>query len=144
MDAVVKTPIPEKASFTATALEPNITHKNTVNTAAASESSWLDGCVSVIGHRIIKGNRRQWWELPTLDGKSRYQLMVNFRVGNYTTGESLARRYNPKDQDFAPGAGRVLERHQCEGIQNKSSGAFSGFNAAAGQKSLPALGDRPV
>jgi hypothetical protein len=53
--------------------------------------------------------------MPTLDGKSRYQLMVNFRVGNYTTGESLARRYNPKDQDFAPGAGRVLERHQCEG-----------------------------
>jgi hypothetical protein len=27
--------------------------------------------------------------------------MVNFRVGNYTTGEGLARRFNPKDQAFA-------------------------------------------
>jgi hypothetical protein len=144
MDAVVKTPIPEKASLTATALDPNIMHKNTVNTPEANEISWLDGCVSVIGHRIIKGNSRRWWELPTLHGKYRYQRMLIFRVGNYTTGEGLARHYHPEDQDFAPGARRVLERHQCQGIQNKSSGAFSGFNAAAGQNSLPALGERPV
>ena len=35
--------------------------------------------------------------------------MLIFRVGNYTTGEGLARHYHPEDQDFAPGARRVLE-----------------------------------
>ena len=49
MDAVVKTPIPEKASLIATILDPKIMHKKTVNTPAASESSWLDGCVSGMG-----------------------------------------------------------------------------------------------
>jgi hypothetical protein len=48
MEAVVNTPIPVKASLTATALDPKIMHKKTVNIPAASESSWLAGCISVI------------------------------------------------------------------------------------------------
>jgi hypothetical protein len=54
MAAVVKTPIPEKASLIATVLDTKIMHKKTVNIPAASENSWLDGCVSVIGHRSLK------------------------------------------------------------------------------------------
>ena len=39
--AAVKTPMPEKASFMATALEPKITHKNADKTPAKMEKSGL-------------------------------------------------------------------------------------------------------
>jgi hypothetical protein len=54
MDAVVNTPIPVKASFTATALDPKRMHKKAVNRPAASEISWFAGCISVIGPRSLK------------------------------------------------------------------------------------------
>jgi hypothetical protein len=73
MDAVVNTPIPVKASLTATALDPKIMHKKTVNIPALSESSWLAGCVSVI-----------------------LLIFMQNSGGNYTTRERLARRYHRK------------------------------------------------
>jgi hypothetical protein len=54
MDAVVNTPIPVKASFTATALDPKRMHKKAINRPAVKEISWSDGCISVIGLRSLK------------------------------------------------------------------------------------------
>jgi hypothetical protein len=48
--AVVKTPSPEKVILIATALDPNIMHKKTVNIPAAKGSSLLDGWLFVIEH----------------------------------------------------------------------------------------------
>ncbi|MEX1346254.1 MAG: hypothetical protein AB1Z31_00855 [Desulfobacterales bacterium] len=108
MKAVVNTPIPVKASLTATALDPKIMHKKTVNIPALSESSWLAGCVSVISSLCDKIHPYflliDYFSLFSklsqpfvIKYNSNFSLMfMQDSGGNYTTGEGLARRYHRK------------------------------------------------
>ena len=103
MAAVVKTPMPEKAIFTATAFEPKMTHKNTVNTTAANDSSGLDGCWSSI-------------LLQSMNYPAAPNGGIAASLGQATGYQSV--NYNrPEERGTKPlsAEGGLKERHRIEG-----------------------------